>query len=239
MLSAAVLTACVDSVKDNTVVEGLDIRDEGSKIAYTERTVPVNRGGTEAQPMTLRFYKDMPNVAYIAASNFHRMMLPQQQLTVSRTGNIYELKSRDGQAVVDIASDTFTSNDIEAFTNMQSLTGQNLPNVGYDETGFVRFKSVRRTPGTVRVSFDLQKYGIDLRGDRDDVYLPFTLLNDIYTDVNLRTTGFNGERIVICVNAEESPLQKVDSTFIISNYQREAIPSRPGKVPLSGPLLCR
>ena len=93
------------------------------------------------------------------------MMLPHQQLTVSRTGDSYELKSRDGQAVVDISADTFTSDDFEAFTNMQSLTGQDLPNVGYDETGFVRFKSVKRTPETARVTLDFHKYGIDLRGD--------------------------------------------------------------------------
>ena len=225
LLSAMVLTACADSTKNSTGDEGFDTRDEGSKIAYTERTVPVNRGGTTAEPVTLRFYEDQPNVAYISASNFHRMMLPQQQLTVSRTGDSYELKSRDGQAVVDIVADTFTSNDIEAFTNMQSLTGQDLPNISYDETGFVRFKSVKKTPETVRVSFDLHKYGIDLRGDQNDVYFPFTLLNDLYTDLNLRTAGFNGERIVVCVKAEESPLQVVDSAFIISNYQRESIPA--------------
>lgn len=225
LLTAMALTACVDSVRDNNGGEAFDTRDEGSRIAFTERAVPVNRGGSPAEPVTLRFYEDQPNVAYISASNFHHMMLPHQQLIVNRTGSSYELKSHEGQAVVDIIADTFTSDDYEAFTNMQSLTGQDIPNVGYDETGFVRFKSVEKKPETVRVKFDFHKYGIDLRGDQNDVYFPFTLLNDLYTDLNLRTAGFNGERIVICVSSDESPLQMVDSTFIITNYQRESIPA--------------
>lgn len=223
MLSVIVLTACVDSDKDSK--EGGEIHDKGSIIAFTERTVPVNRDGKQTETVTLRFYDDLPNVAYISARNFHHMMLPQQQLAVNRNGDNYELRSRDGQAVVDILSDTFTSDNFEDFTNMQSLTGQDLPNVGYDESGFVRFKSLNITPKTARVILDFHKYGIDLRGDEQDVYLPFTLLNDLYTDLNLRTAAFNGERIVICVNPNRSPVQKVDPSFIIDNYQRESIPA--------------
>lgn len=223
LLTAMALTACVDSDKDSK--EGDEIHDDGSKIAFTERTVPVNRDGKQAEAVTLRFYDDLPNVAYISARNFHHMMMPHQQLAVNRSGDNYELRSRDGQAVVDISSDTFTSDSYEDFTNMQSLTGQDLPNVGYDESGFVRFKSLSITPKTARVSFDFHKYGIDLRGDEQDVYLPFTLLNDLYADLNLRTAAFNGERIVICVNPNRSPVQKVDSTFIINNYLRESIPA--------------
>ena len=223
VLAAMVLTACIDSNRDNN--GSVEINDPGSRIGYTERAVPVNRDGKPAEEVTLRFYSDQPNVAYISARNFHHMMLPHQQLAVKRNGNSYELRSRDGQATVDIGSDTFSSDNFEAFTNMQSLTGQDLPNVGYDETGFVRFKSVDITPKTAHVTLNFHKYGIDLRGDEQDVYLPFTLVNDLYSDLNLRTAGFNGERIVICVNPNRSPIQVVDSTFIIANYQRESIPA--------------
>lgn len=223
VLATMVLTACVDSNRDNN--GGGEIHDQGSLIAYTERVVPVNRDGKPAEEVTLRFYSDQPNVAYISARNFHHMMLPHQQLAVSRNGNIYELSSHDGQATVDISSDTFTSDDITAFTNMQSLTGMDIPNLMYDESGFVRPKSVETTPKTARVTLDFHKYGIDLRGDEQDVYLPFTLINDLYSDLSLRTAGFNGERIVICVNINRSPIQAVDSTFIIANYQRESIPA--------------
>ena len=73
---------------------------------------------------------------------------------------------------------------LAACVDSNRLTGQDLPNVGYDETGFVRFKSVETTPKSVRVTFDFRKYGIDLRGDEQDVYLPFTLMNDLYTDLS-------------------------------------------------------
>ena len=223
VLAAMVLTACVDSNRDNN--GSAEISDPGSRIGYAERAVPVNRDGKPADAVTLRFYSDQPNVAYISARAFHHMMLPNQQLAVSRNGDSYELRSRGGQATVNISSDTFASDDFEAFTNMQSLTGQDLPYVEYDESGFVRPKSVEITPKTVHVTLDFHKYGIDLRGDEQDVYLPFTLVNDLYSDLNLRTAGFNGERIVICVNTNRSPIQVVDSTFIIANYQRESIPA--------------
>ena len=129
VLATMVLTACVDSNRDNN--GGGEIHDQGSLIAYTERVVPVNRDGKPAEEVTLRFYSDQPNVAYISARNFHHMMLPHQQLAVKRNGDSYELRSRDGQATVDISNETFTSDDFSAFTNMQSLTGQDLPNVGY------------------------------------------------------------------------------------------------------------
>ena len=70
LIAIFVLSAC--SIDDNPVPEPVI---PGQK-DYVERLVPVVAPNGESQgTVTLRFYNDMPNVAYVSISDFQRMMV--------------------------------------------------------------------------------------------------------------------------------------------------------------------
>ena len=65
-IACSLLSSCTD--KDNPVT-GPDTPE----VDYQERLVPVIDPQGKAQgTVTLRFYSDMPSVAYVSISNFHR-----------------------------------------------------------------------------------------------------------------------------------------------------------------------
>ena len=194
----------------NTVAD--EQPDGGS---YTERIVPVVTKIAPDSQVTLRFYDDMPNVAYISAADFQSIVVPGSQMTVTHTGaGEYTLANGDAKATVNINSDVFTSDQFEAFTNQMGLLQPGMANVYYDGMPFVRYKSVTYFPATATTTLDYGAYGIDIRSDgKGAVYFPFATLADMYTDLYYHHAGFNGEKVVANLSVNEVSLSKIDPDY--------------------------
>lgn len=173
------LTACID--EDNYVnpEPGTTDRD------YVERRVPVVDTKNDAQgTVVLRFYNDMPSVAYIDVSHFQAMIYPGTTIKTQPLGEgRFQLTSPCGTAIVNTDKDTFDSDDYEAFTNMMGMVQPGMPNVNLDGLPLVRWKSMEATPQNVHLTLDYGKYGIDIRVDDDNIYFPFATIADLYTDI--------------------------------------------------------
>lgn len=52
----------------------------------------------------------------------------------------------------------------------------------------------------------MKKYGIDLRGDGQMVYVPLTTLSDMYSDLDGKHVIFNGEKIILTDLEHSQPL---------------------------------
>ena len=103
----------------------------------------------------LRFYNDMPNVAYISVSHFQEMIYPCTTIQVQKVGNgKYALTNPFGTAEVDTEKDLFMSSNYEAFTNMMGMVQQGMPNTMYDALPIIRWKMVHTAwmPATPRFS---------------------------------------------------------------------------------------
>ena len=120
LLGNFTLTSCVDN-QDNPSGGGGGSGDKDKK--YVERLYPV----VDPQQKTLgtvllRFYNDMPNVAYISVSSFQEMIYPGTTIQVANNGDgKFMLTNPFGTAKVDTEKDLFMSNDYEAFTNMMGI----------------------------------------------------------------------------------------------------------------------
>ena len=194
----------------NTVAD--EQPDGGS---YTERIVPVVTKIAPDSQVTLRFYDDMPNVAYISAADFQSIVLPGSTMTVTHTGaGEYTLANGDATATVNINNDVFVTDQFEAFTNQMGLLQPGLANVYYDGMPFVRYKSVTYFPASVTTTLDYGAYGIDIRSDgKGTVYFPFATLADMYTDLYYHHAGFNGEKVVANLSVNEISLSEIDPDY--------------------------
>ena len=182
---------------------------------YTERVVPVVTKIAPDSQVTLRFYDDMPNVAYISAADFQSIVLPGSKMTVTHTGaGEYTLANGDAVATININNDVFTSDQFDAFTNQMGLLQPGMANVYYDGMPFVRFKSVSYFPATVTTTLDYGAYGIDIRSDgKGAVYFPFATLADMYSDLYYHHAGFNGEKVVANLSVNEISLSEIDPDY--------------------------
>ena len=210
ILAALTVVACSPRVYSNRVP---DEQPDGG--TYTERVVPVVTKIAPDGEVTLRFYDDMPNVAYISAADFQSIVLPGSVMTVTHTGaGEYTLANADATAKVDINKDVFTSDGFEAFTNQMGLLQPGMANVYYDGMPFVRYKSVTYTPAVSTTTLDFGAYGIDIRSDgRGRVYFPFATLADMYTDLFYHHAGFNGEKVVANLSVNEVSLAEIDPDY--------------------------
>ena len=171
--------------------------DEGAvdPTKYFTKQVPVNRNGEDGGNVTLRFYDDMPSVAYISVADFQELMLPGTTITVTKNGEgDYTLKNPFAEATVNTTDEQFSSDNYMAFTNLMGSIQPGMDNVYLDGAPYVRYKSQELTPAQATVTFDFKKYGIDLRGDDEGVYFPLATIADMYSDLYYHIAGYKAKR---------------------------------------------
>jgi len=192
-ITCSLLSAC--TVDDNPVTEP-DIPEMKD---YQERLVPViDPKGESLGMVMLRFYNDMPSVAYVSISSFQSIMYPGTTVQVVKTApGRYALTSPCGTATVDTQNDIFESDEYDAFTNMMGQVQAGMPNILYDALPIIRWKSTETTPQSVHVALDYGKYGIDLRADDTDVYFPFATIADLYVDGYMHMAAYNGQTVMV------------------------------------------
>ncbi len=212
LAALAILASCgPKAVSTKSVVA--DERPDGG--AYTEKTVPVVTKVAPDSKVTLRFYNDLPDVAYISAADFQSIVLPGSTMKVTHTGvGEYTLDNAGAKVVVNVNKDVFVSSDFDAFTNMMDLLQPGMANVYYDGMPFVRYKSIKYMPAVSTVTLDFAKYGIDIHADgKGAVYFPFATLADMYSDLFYHHAGFNGEKVVANTSVNEISLARIDPDY--------------------------
>ena len=220
-----VLTACVDNT-DNPVDPGQETTtgDDASDIAkmIVAQTV-VNNNGESTQKVALRYYEDMPHVAYISVSDFQNMLMPSKSIRVSKTAaSQYQLVTSKGEtAMVNTAEESMTFDDYLSFVSL-SVNAEGVAD-NDDELFYVHEKPMEYTPATASATFDLKKYGIDLRGDGQMVYVPLITLSDIYSDLDGKHVFFNGEKIIL-TDFETTPVT-IDEAFCMKPYEATERPA--------------
>ena len=99
----SILTACVDST-DNPIDPGQEVTtgdDASDKTPYKVTQTVVNDNGKSTQTVALRYYNDMPHVAYISVSDFQNMLVPSKSIRVSRTAaSQYTLVTSKGETAM-------------------------------------------------------------------------------------------------------------------------------------------
>ena len=212
LVALLAVTACSPKVYSSRNKVADEQPDGGS---YTERVVPVVTKIAPDSEVTLRFYDDMPNVAYISAADFQSIVLPGSVMTVTHTGaGEFTLANADATAVVNVKDNVFTSSGFEAFTNQMGLLQTGMPNVYYDGMPYVRYKKVSYSPAQATTTLDFGAYGIDIRSDgKGAVYFPFATLADMYTDLFYHHAGFNGEKVVANLSVNEVSLAEIDPDY--------------------------
>ena len=201
MVAGFTMTSCVDTYhQDNPVDGGV------KKKNYVDRLYPVvDPKNKSLGTVMLRFYNDMPSVAYISMSHFQEMIYPGTTIQVQKVGNgKYALSNPFGTAEVDTKTDIFTSSNYEAFTNMMGMVQQGMPNTTYDALPIIRWKSLVASPQQVNVTLDYGKYGIDIREDGTNVYFPFATISDLYVDGYMHMADFNGQTVMVAPNGAYS-----------------------------------
>ena len=222
-----ILTACSDSTDNpddpHPGQETTAGDDASDKMPFKVTQTAVNDNGKTMKTVALRYYDDMPHVAYISVSDFQNMLVPSKSIQVSRTATSrYQLVTSKGEtAIVNTAEESMTFDDFMSFVSLTVTNAEGI--VDDDELSYVREKPTIYTPTAASVTFDLKKYGIDLRGDGQMVYVPLTTLSDMYSHLDGKLVLFNGEKIIL-TDFETKPAE-IDEAFFMKPYEATERPA--------------
>ena len=220
------LTACVDhnDSPDDPGQEETTGDDASDLASFTVTQTMVNNNGKSTQTVALRYYEDMPHVAYISISDFQNMLVPSKSIQVSKTAaSQYILKTSRGEtALVNTADELIKFDDYLSFVSLSAINTEGSMDDD-DELSFVREKPMEYSPAAASVTFNLKKYGIDLRGDGQMVYVPLITLSDMYSDLEGKHVFFNGEKIIL-TDFETTPVT-LDKAFFMKPYEATERPA--------------
>jgi hypothetical protein len=189
--------------------------------------VPVFREKLTDERATLRFYDDMPSIAYMNVADYYKLLLPQGTmdmamqddgtwLLTSHTGADEKTAMEfgmGGTATVDPAAGTVFSANLPAFTNVMSLVQDGMDNVYLDNVGVVRVSKVEYDKPAQPVTIDLAKYGIVVRADDDGVWLPVHTLTTFFTNCHYDHLLFNGKKLYVVDEIDNMSLEELDPEF--------------------------
>ena len=225
LLAFVLVTACTDNddnPSDNTPQSAVDAGP-----SYTDKTVDVNRDGKAYGQVALRFYSDMPSVAYINIADFHKIMTGGEAMTVTRQGELYGLATRNGTATVDVKADYLNSTTYAGFVDLMWMVDPTLaPNTMYDGSKYIKFVKMEY-PSTFKpasgVRLDFSKYSIDLHDDGSNVYFPFATLADIYSDCNFHNAAYHDDLVVVSTKLDIFSINTIAPEFAAKPYQRTEV----------------
>ena len=170
----------------------------------TEKTVPVYRDSLESNETALiRMYGDIP---YMKIDAFYNGLYftgaeayPQQAspMTVTRNGSVYETTAYDGtKGVFDAEADTFSCENLDAYAN-PPYYALLLASERDSSAPFVRISHTEYAGTLTAKSVDFAKYGIDLVGDGDELWVPLAALQCLFSSPYAFNAFFNGKGVYI------------------------------------------
>lgn len=161
---------------------------------YTERATTVIRDGEAIGELVLRFYEETPNVPCLGLGAYS-LFVKQMPLSLRENadGSCALVNSVGAELICDPAAGTLTVPDWNRFFDLP-LPLENAA-MGWKDTtlSFVRIADVRFEGEAAPVTLDLAKYGIRVRVDRDDIYLPLSTVSNIMADISTWHMLYNGE----------------------------------------------
>ena len=169
-------------------------------VPYAEEEVPVFRETATEETVVLRFYEDLPHVAYISFADYHHLFLPAARVTVEEQepgSGLYDISTGTGEAVADIVGETIRTENLPGLTNVMGIQQPGMDNTYYDGVPYIRWASTDYSPEKAPVTLEFADYGIDVRAEEDALYFPLATLADIYSDLDYHTAFYNGEKVYI------------------------------------------
>ena len=165
----------------------------GTSCAVKTRKLNIyRRKGVVDKTITVKFFKDSPNVPYISVPSFYKEFFNTELTKIHdrRTGYEFLYHNKYNEYLsFNYSKQSVTTNGIQSFDNhpdYKTTTGKLF--IKYDKTQYSK-----RTPST----YKLKDYGIEFYRRNGDIYVPLTFLSDLSGGLSGYDIAYNGKDIYV------------------------------------------
>ena len=190
--------SAVQAAEDGKAVQAEEVETAAQETEtgpYTVRDVKIYDGTLTDRTVPLRFYREMPHVAYMGIREYFDLMLGGG-LTVTDDGDgIFTLTNAAGAtATVDTWKGLVSAEDMPAFENYLEDAERGEQSSFKDSPApYVRLREVVYEEEPEPVTFDLGELGIAIYGDGGEVWFPVSILSSWLTDIAQNRLTYNGK----------------------------------------------
>ncbi len=164
---------------------------------FVVKNVPVLREGEQTGTMDLRFYAEAPHVPCMGIKAYMAFLM-QVDLTVTEENGVWTLAHPNGSFLrADPAAGVITAPDWASFQNPPVPYQGRAVGVKDYSCAWSYYPELVFDDAPAAVIFNFAKYGIPLRADAEDVYLPLSLLSTMFCDIAINYVLYNGESVFI------------------------------------------
>ena len=170
---------------------------------YTEKEVPVLRETLDTdETVALRFYNDLPNVPYMTVNDFYNRFY---LMGTQRTEGMTTERNEDGayvctnfggnSATFDTEADTIYTENLLDFVTCAYGVELKLNGAVDENYPFIEYTDERTPNQPIPQTLDLKPYGIDLRSDGEQLYVPLSTLCDLFATVDNVYVVYSGAKL--------------------------------------------
>ena len=159
-------------------------------------TVVYSRG--DCYKLPLRFFADTPHIPYVRATTYYSEITRNKKLKVKKTADgKYLLTVPTGEtATVDTDTDTLTTDRFLKFVKVITPDeGETSNNASYGGAPFLQPLDDAELQSGRSVTLKFSEYGLDLLGDKDDIWLPLETAANLFLDDYGATMFYTGNRV--------------------------------------------
>ena len=192
-------------------------------VPYSEQEITAHAYSEDnITPITTRFFTDLPNIPYVRLTDYYKV-LTGKELGMQTDGSEFVFTNPlSEQAVINTDSDVLTSDDFFAFTNLLYLRKEGLENISYDGMPFLNIKEILHDKAAEPTEIDFSSYGIDLRSDGEELWLPFSTAADLFTTIALFNGVYDGSeyRFIDSTTSYNENITVLSDSFINNTVER-------------------
>ena len=186
------------------MTEHMAVQAAPAGVTVLKKQIPVYRKSlSEQETVECTFFSDLPNVPYMPLEVFYDTFM-DGDMNVSRDGTRYTYTDRQygSVAVADAERDTLTSADMANFVATPVYKQKDGLVMGGPDK-MVKVQKVEYDRPSAALTFELGRYGIDLREEDGILYFPFATASDLFSNIDVLTAYYADETIYFDAEYQE------------------------------------
>ena len=181
---------------------------------FTQGKMAAHLGPDENTELDCRYYDSTPNIPFLKLSEFYDFVTDDPLTFVSEEDGVFSFENYSGIKVsVNTVTDQLSSDNLDRICIFVPKSEEALP-------FFIKSNGEKYTETPKAAAFDFSAYGIDLRADEEDVWVPASTLCDCFLNDENQAAVIGGELYRFGINQTE----EYNSTAIAAKAFDPAVP---------------
>ena len=177
--------------------------------SFTQGKMAAHLGPDENTELDCRYYDSTPNIPFLKLSEFYDFVTDDPLTFISEEDGVFSFENYSGiKVTVNTVTDQLTSDNLDRLCTFEAKENEEMP-------FYIRTVNREYTQSPKTGTLDFSAYGIDLRADENDVWVPASTLCDCFLNDENQAAVIGKELYRFGINETEEYNSTVAATMAL------------------------